>query len=82
MNGAMARNPFTHHPREVGESYGEHLAIASRFGFRMIGGGIACLVHGILPFLFVNKGSETVKDLHKGLSKRVDKPNWERHPII
>jgi hypothetical protein len=78
----MARNPFTDHPREVGESYGEHLATAGRFGLRMIGGGLACVIHGFLPFLFVNKGSATVKELHQGLSKRVDKPNWERHPII
>ena len=78
----MAHNPFTHHPREVGESYGEHFTNAGRFGIRMIGGGIACIVHAIFPFLFVNKGSETVKGLHTKLAKRVDKPNWERHPII
>ena len=78
----MARNPFTDHPREIGESYGEHFAHAGYFGIRMIGGGIACIVHAIFPFLFVNKGSETVKWLHTKLSKRVDKTNWERHPII
>jgi hypothetical protein len=78
----MSHNPFTHHPREVGESYGEHFANAGRFGLRMIGGGIACIVHAIFPFLFVNKGSETVKGLHTKLAERVDKPNWERHPII
>lgn len=78
----MAANPFTDHPREVGESYGEHFSNAGRFGVKMIGGGLACLVHAILPFLFVNKGSAMVRDLHQGLAKRVDKPNWERHPII
>ena len=78
----MSKNPFTHHPREVDESYGEHFVNAGRFGLRMIGGGIACIVHAIFPFLFVNKGSETVKGLHTKLAKRVDKPNWERHPII
>ena len=51
----MAHNPFTHHPREVGESYGEHLAHAGVSGLRLVGSGIA---------------------------KRVDAPNWERHPII
>jgi hypothetical protein len=78
----MTNNPFTHHPREIGESYGAHFANAGLFGIRMIGGGIACIVHAIFPFLFVNKGSETVKGLHTKLAKRVDKPNWERHPII
>ena len=78
----MAGNPFTHHPREVGESYGEHFANAGGFGLRLIAGGLACVVHAVLPFVFVNKGSETVKGLHQKLAKRVDKPNWERHPII
>jgi hypothetical protein len=75
-------NPFTDHPREVGESYGAHLATAGRFGLKMIGGGIACLIHAVFPFLFVNAGSDTVRRLHKGMTKRADGPNWERHPII
>ena len=78
----MPGNPFTDHPSEVGETYGEHLVAAGRFGFRMIGGGIACLIHAVLPFAFATRGSETVKGLHTRLAKRVDKPNWERHPII
>jgi hypothetical protein len=78
----MADNPFTKHPGEVGESYGEHCATAARFGFRMIGGGLACLVHAVFPFLCVRKGSDTVRELNATLCKRADKPNWERHPII
>jgi hypothetical protein len=78
----MARNPFTDHPREVGESYGQHFGVATRTGVKMFVGSLACFVHAVFPFLCVTRGSETIKDLHKGLSKRVDKPNWERHPII
>jgi hypothetical protein len=78
----MAGNPFSKHPGEVGETYAEHLAVASRFGLRMIGGGLACLVHGVFPFLFERTGSETVRRLNGTLCKRSDKPNWERHPII
>ena len=55
---------FTEHPATVGESYGQHLGHASRFGFRMILGGLACLVHGLLPFLFVRTGSATINELH------------------
>jgi hypothetical protein len=78
----MAGNPFTKHPTEVGEGYGEHLVQASGFGFKLIGAGLACIVHGIFPFLFVNTGSNTIRKLHGGITKRVDAPNWERHPII
>jgi len=60
----MSRNPFTRHPASVGESYGEHLAMAGGFGLRMVAGGLACLVHALLPFLFVATGSRAVRDLH------------------
>ena len=55
---------FTEHPASVGESYGEHLAMASGFGLRMILGGCACLIHGLLPFLFVRTGSAQISELH------------------
>lgn len=78
----MAKNPLTRHLDEAGESYGEHFAVASGFGLKMIGGGLACLVHAVLPFLFERTGSNTVRGLNATLCKRADKPNWERHPII
>ncbi len=58
------RTLFTEHPASVGESYAEHLAMASGFGFKMILGGFACLVHGLLPFLFVRTGSNAIRELH------------------
>lgn len=75
-------NPFTHHPEEVGESYGEHLVTALGFGATMAWGGVCVMLHAIFPFLFVTKGSETMRKLHKRMTKRVDVVNWERHPII
>ena len=78
----MAENPFTRHPRDMEESYAEHFGKATGFGLRMIAGGLACLVHGIFPFLFERTGSETVRRLNATLCKRADRPNWERHPII
>ncbi len=55
---------FNDHPATVGETYGEHLAAASGFGFRMILAGLACLVHGVLPFLFTRTGSTAIGELH------------------
>jgi len=55
---------FTDHPASVGETYGEHLLQASSFGTRMILAGLACLVHGLLPFLFVRTGSTAIAALH------------------
>lgn len=56
---------FTEHPASVGETYGEHLVMATRFGTRMILGGLACLLHGIFPFLFVKTGSAQIATLHE-----------------
>ena len=55
---------FTEHPASVGESYGEHLGRALYFGLRMVFAGIACLVHGVLPFLFVRTGSRAITELN------------------
>ena len=56
---------FNEHPRSVGESYGEHLVTATRFGSRMVVAGCACMLHGIFPFLCVTTGSTTVRHLHE-----------------
>jgi hypothetical protein len=55
---------FTEHPASVDETYGQHLLQASSFGTRMILAGLACLVHGLLPFLFVRTGSAAITELH------------------
>jgi|SRR5579859_7637899 len=54
---------FTAHPASVGETYGQHWLFASRTGLTLIGAGCACLVHGVLPFLFVTTGSRTIRGL-------------------
>jgi hypothetical protein len=55
---------FTDHPASVGETYPEHLRVATRFGLRMIAGGLGAVVHGVLPFLFTTTGSRTIEALH------------------
>jgi Family of unknown function (DUF6356) len=55
---------FNEHPASVGETYTEHLAHAGGFGLRMIGAGIACLVHALLPFLFARTGSLAITELN------------------
>lgn len=55
---------FTQHPASVGESYGQHLVVAGNFGVRMILGGMACLIHAVLPFLLVRTGSVQISALH------------------
>ncbi|MGE0725435.1 MAG: DUF6356 family protein [Alphaproteobacteria bacterium] len=58
-------DPFTKHPAAVGETYGEHLVFASGVGGRMVLAGLACIVHGLFPFLFERTGSRTIIALHQ-----------------
>ena len=60
----MMKRLFTDHPATVGESYTEHMGMACRFAGHMLLGGVACLVHALLPFLFVKTGSAIITELH------------------
>ncbi len=62
--------PFLTHPEEVGETYAQHLGQAFLIGLRMIGAGLACCIHAILPFLFVETASNLVHELHAGIERR------------
>jgi hypothetical protein len=63
------RNPFTAHPREVGETYLEHGLFACRYGARMTWGGIAAFLHGLMPFLFQTTGSRITRELNATLEE-------------
>jgi hypothetical protein len=67
---------FTEHPASVGETYGEHMSRAAGFGVRMMLGGLACMVHAVLPFLFVRTGSRAIAELNDRMvvNRRVASP--------
>ena len=70
---------FTEHPASVGETYVEHLGVATSFGMAMIVGGLACIVHGLVPSLCMKTGSKTILSLHERMvSHRLRSP--ERMP--
>jgi hypothetical protein len=55
---------FAEHPNSVGESYLMHMLQAARFSGRLLLAGVACLIHAVLPFLFVKTASETIAELY------------------
>ena len=61
-------NPFTAHPHDVGETYGEHAVFAMRYGAKMTLGGIAALAHGLFPFLFRTTASRITDELAQMLN--------------
>ncbi|HEX3063719.1 MAG TPA: DUF6356 family protein [Usitatibacter sp.] len=63
------KNPFTAHPRSVGETYLEHGLFACRYGAKMTAGGVAALLHGVFPFLFQATGSRITRELAASLEE-------------
>jgi hypothetical protein len=62
----------------VGETYPEHAATAFGFGARMIVGGLAAIVHGLVPSLCTRTASNTVKGLYGRMKSR--QPNFAERP--
>lgn len=66
MTGLFDR-VFLAHPRDVNESYGAHFMAATRFGLILIGAGLACLLHAVLPAVCLTTASRIVRKLHDQL---------------
>jgi hypothetical protein len=68
----MLERLFLCHPRSIGETYLQHQRHAFSFGLSMLGGAMACFVHGFVPALFLTTGSRTVARLfHRMLKDRL-----------
>lgn len=60
----MVERWFLSHPRSVNESYLEHQACAMRFSLSLVGAGLACFVHALVPGLFERTASQAIERLH------------------
>jgi len=58
------------HLEAVGETYLQHLVRAAGIAAIMLAGGLACLVHALLPFLFVSTGGDCIRRLHRLVENR------------
>jgi hypothetical protein len=65
MHMSVWNRLFTDHPATVNETYGHHFVAAAGFGFRMIWGGLVCLVHAVIPGAFCTTGSDLIRELHE-----------------
>lgn len=78
----MIAKLFIDHPRTIGESYGQHAGTALRFGWRMVVGGLACMVHAVIPGLFVKTASRTVVQLDAEMRGRKPSPEAEEFAYV
>ena len=61
---------FTKHPRDIGETYAEHAGHALFIGGALLLAGIACLIHALIPGLFVRTASNTVDRIISLMNQR------------
>lgn len=60
----MIKNFFLDHPNENNMTYFAHLKHASYLGMIMFLGSASLFIHGLVPKLFKNTGSNTIKQLY------------------
>lgn len=82
MESAMIAKLFSDHPRAIGETYGQHARTAFSFGWCMTTGGLACMVHALIPGLFVKTASRTVVQLDAEMRGRKPSPAEEEFAYI
>ena len=58
------------HLVEAGETYFEHLSFAATVGLMALAGGLACLIHAIVPGLCTRTASRTIGLLNELLADR------------
>lgn len=61
---------FVDHPKSLGMSWAEHGVGAAAIGARMVGAGLACIVHAAVPGWFTQTAGKTVLDLHDHMMQR------------
>ena len=72
------RKLFVSHPESVGETWFEHLCHASWFAGMMLYGGVACLIHALIPGACEKTGSKVITLLHdRMVVNRVKTPKVE-----
>ena len=81
----MVARLFTEHPRTLGMSWWGHGVGAVKIGLTMIGAGIACLVHAVVPGWFTETAGRTVMHLHDHMTRRragaADPNAWPEYEI-
>ena len=68
--GHLAGRLFTEHPRSLGMSWWAHGWGAIKIGGELVGAGMACIVHAIVPGWFTQTAGKTVMRLHDHMTQR------------
>ena len=71
MSGLFHRL-FVDHPRQVEESYFEHMAASGRFGFKLLRLSACAFAHALIPGVFKTTVSDEIKSTAKTMGVRAE----------
>tara|TARA_R100000963_G_C4542710_1_gene39104 strand:+ start:132 stop:338 length:207 start_codon:yes stop_codon:yes gene_type:complete len=63
-------NIFTKHPKEVGETYLQHMMSALRYSLTFLFLFVVAFIHAIIPFLFTRTASCVIQEMARHIEKR------------
>ena len=63
-------NIFTKHPKEVGETYFQHLWIALKYSFKLLLLFVITFIHSLFPFIFLTTTSAKIIEMAEKLKNR------------
>ena len=76
---------FLDHPRSLGMSWAGHGIGAVKIGAELVGAGVACIVHALVPGWFTQTAGKTVERMHDHMVKRkagaADPEAWPDYEI-
>lgn len=61
------------HLKQINEKYFEHMLYAQKYGLKLILAGIACMIHGLIPDIFVTTASQTMESIKSEIHSRKHK---------
>jgi hypothetical protein len=71
MSNAFSRL-FRDHPREVDESYFEHMAASSRFGFKLMRLASCAFMHAVVPGVHKTTVSDAIRGMARDMGGRAE----------
>ena len=84
-SAGLADRLFREHPRSLGMSWAGHGAGAVAIGVRLVGAGLACLVHAIVPGFFTQTAGKTITGMYEHMMRRkagaANPENWPDYEI-
>jgi hypothetical protein len=76
---------FAEHPRSLGMTWAGHGAGAVKIGFVLLGCGVACIVHALVPGWFTHTAGKTVTNIYGEMQRRkagaANPENWSDYEI-